>query len=330
MVLIEDAHQYIDTKIEGLFQLAAAESRTDRYGRPYTYLVLKDHGGVLPAYAWTVSDKERASLECGVPVHAILTVRRLGNRLIGHVSRLSQKDLSVFNPIQFLPRRTLPRPELAARLQGFIEHCRPVPLQQFLVTAFSDLAFSRSFLSLPASQAHHHAYPGGLAEHSLEVAETIRAILTHEEPSMVDLTSVAGLLHDVGKIRLIKESGARTQAGFILRHDALTLELLAPALAGLDACWPDGSTALRYLLSWQFSGQSRRPLLPAALALQFADRYSSAHGARERAFADAPDWKRFARLETPGPISRFWRPNTTRAMLTQSTSLQQLIHEEVL
>jgi 3'-5' exoribonuclease len=232
--------------------------------------------------------------------------------------------LPTVNPIQLVPRRALPRPDLAARLQTLIDQCETVPLRHFLGTVFSERSFSQAFLTLPASQSHHHAYPGGLAEHSLEVAHLLQTVVAHEEPAMANLTAVAGLLHDVGKIALLKENGARTRAGFVLRHDTLTLELLAPALANLDALWPDGATALRYLLTWQPSGQDRRPLLPAALALQFADRYSSAHGARERAFAGAPDWKRFARLDTAGPISRFWRPDTTQAISTHPAALVKL------
>lgn len=327
MVVIEDMHHYLGSEIEGLFRLSVVESRVDRYGRAYTYLILEDHNGALPAYVWAAGEGMRTPLQCGAPVHARLKVRQLQNRLIGHITALAQTALPAINPLQLLSRRTLPRPDLAARLQTFIDQCDTAPLRHFLGGVFSDVSFARAFLTVPASQSHHHAYPGGLAEHSLEVAHMIQTAVTHEDPSMAELTGVAGLLHDVGKIALLKENGDRTQAGFVLRHEALTLERVAPALADLDARWPEGATALRYLLTWQLDGQARRPLLPAALALQFADRYSSARGARERAFSGAPDWKRFARLDTAGPISRFWRPDTRRANSAQPAALENMTRE---
>ena len=55
------------------------------------------------------------------------------------------------------------------------------------------------FWTMPASARHHHALPGGLAVHSLEVARNLAgqaAVGGHER----DLCIAAGLLHDIGKV----------------------------------------------------------------------------------------------------------------------------------
>ena len=63
---------------------------------------------------------------------------------------------------------------------------------------------STDFFTAPASSRHHLAYPGGLAEHSLNVYTWLDALTTSDMGiPMMDRESVAivALLHDVCKVR---------------------------------------------------------------------------------------------------------------------------------
>ena len=310
-MLIEELQRQAGLTVEGVYRLSETRTRTDRFGRPYGYALLEDRTGALPAYIWRARATDVPSLTLHCSVRATLALRQFQGRLIGDVLCLTREGVSGFNPIQLLPHRELENASGAARLQEFIDGLEPSALRQFLQAVFGNTSLALAYLHAPASQAHHHAYPGGLLDHSLEVADIVHGTLVQEEPAINALAVVAGLLHDLGKVRILAPNGSRTRAGYLLNHEALTLELLAPSLAQLDRTWPDGAIALRYLLTWQAGGRETRPLLPAALALQFADRYSSAADTRDQAFAGKPDWQRFARLEAAGPVSRFWRPTAT-------------------
>ena len=66
--------------------------------------------------------------------------------------------------------------------------------------------YSEEFLIAPAAKGMHHAYPGGLLEHSLEVADfcisDYELMKRYEyEPLNIDLMVSAALLHDLGKIQ---------------------------------------------------------------------------------------------------------------------------------
>ena len=315
-MLIETLHGCVGGTIEGVYHLSDIQMRVDRFERPYGYALLEDRSGALPLYIWRGEMPHTPALTSGGAVRATLTPRYFRGRLIGDALLLTQEGLSMPNPIQLIPRRELANPTAAARLQDVIDGLELPALRHFLMRVFEDAALARTYLAAPASQAHHHAYPGGLVDHSLQVAEIAGRALVVEEPAIVALTKVAGLLHDLGKVRALKPHGVRTRMGYVLNHEALTLELLAPGLAYLDRAWPDGGVALRYLLTWHTGARETRPLMPAALALQFADRYSSATDTRAQAFIGAPEWQRFARHGANGPVSRFWRPIAAAPVLT--------------
>ena len=299
---------YQGTQIQGIFRLACYQSRTDRYGRPYWRVLLEDRSGSLRVYGWSGAFTPPSGVEIGQPVEAQVLVRTFNGSLIGNLLKLRPADTIHFNPIQLLPCSELPRPDCAEALERFIVVC-PVPaLQEFLVQVFRGENLARAFLTLPASQNHHHAWAGGLAEHSLEVAAIVEQALVKDCLAVRSVGVVAALLHDIGKIRVLDSASKRTSLGFVLHHEHLTLEILADGLRFLDSAWPHGAIALRYLLTWKRTRSGSRPLLPAALALEYADSYSAATQARDLAFSDKPEWQRFVKLGTGGPPSLFWRP----------------------
>lgn len=203
----------------------------------------------------------------------------------------------------------LPKLELVKQLQFWMDTC-PVPeLAHFVSQVFNDRELTIAFFTRPASERHHHAWPGGLAEHSLEVASRVETMLVHATDQERWLASAAGLLHDLGKIRTHQNDGRRTATGYVMQHEDLTLELLAPALKLLDKSWADGANALRYLLvGMTKAAAEKRPWLPSLMIVQVADRLSAAEDTRRQAFVNRPDWQRFATLDVPGSPSRFWMP----------------------
>lgn len=54
------------------------------------------------------------------------------------------------------------------------------------------------FFTAPASTKHHLAYPGGLAEHSVNVFRELRKVVIDNEPTM-EAVAICALLHDLCK-----------------------------------------------------------------------------------------------------------------------------------
>jgi 3'-5' exoribonuclease len=131
-------------------------------------------------------------------------------------------------------------------------------------------------LTAPAAKALHHAYAGGLLEHTLAVTRLCLALADLYPRLDRQILFMGAVCHDMGKIWEISSglNADYTQAGRLLGHISLGLDRLAPFLAssGLE---PSLAEHLRHLiLSHHGAREFGSPVLPAtaeALALHYAD-----------------------------------------------------------
>ena len=307
MTPISAFSSHVGKVVEGLYELHDPEWRTTRQGRPFFSASLQDRTGRLPIYGWP-PEFRAGVLAPRQRTLCVLRPRRRTDGLVADILTCRPWTDPLPHPLQHNTPGQPARAQISGELRLFVTRC-PIPaLRAFLKDVFTETKLRDAFLSLPASHSHHHAWPGGLAAHSLEVAAIVHRALGDLDESERWLACVAGLLHDIGKLRTLQWGGRRTTLGYLVDHEQLTLETLAPALGSLDRTWPDGGTALRYLLTWRRAKSGGRPLLPAALALEFADRLSSVGDIRDDLFKDRPAWQRFVRFRGRGPQTTFWRP----------------------
>jgi 3'-5' exoribonuclease len=88
----------------------------------------------------------------------------------------------------------------------------------------------------PAAQQIHHAYRGGLLEHTLKMAETGRFLARAYEANE-DLVFAGVLLHDIGKLQELRyEPGGATYSrdGNLVGHIGLGLILVREAVNGIS------------------------------------------------------------------------------------------------
>lgn len=101
--------------------------------------------------------------------------------------------------LRHLPAVLCPVEGVLPGIRDLVDAIATAPLRAFVEGVFSRRDVHNAFWTLPGSIAHHHAHAGGLAMHSLEVAEDIatQSSLTRTER---DLGIAAALLHDIGKV----------------------------------------------------------------------------------------------------------------------------------
>ncbi len=255
----------------GEFRLRDYQTHVSRTGRPYGKGVLEDAGGEVAAYWWKEGDPLLWE-DRGV-VFAEGESRRFGDRVLVNLGSL--EDRVIEGPdrgARLVPHNLAHDPEVLLGCVEAIETVTTPALQAFCDNAFTDLRFAGRFFAVPASKDHHHAFPGGLAAHSLAVAKMAseQAGLNAVER---DLALVGGLFHDVGKT-LTCDPGRPHPV--YLDHDLLALELLSRPLAELDQANPGLADRLRYILTWKRAEPRQPPRTPSAIAVRNADRQSAA------------------------------------------------------
>jgi 3'-5' exoribonuclease len=163
-------------------------------------------------------------------------VERFRDELQLDVQAISRADGAAADPARFLPVAYRDLDEL----DGFLEHlAREVydaGLRELLERMLGDAALRVQLRRAPCTRAGHHAYLGGLLEHTVAVA-TMALELCQLHPRLDrDLLLTAALVHDLGKMREFTYGAeiGLSEEGRLLGHVELGLRLLerhAPSAA---------------------------------------------------------------------------------------------------
>jgi 3'-5' exoribonuclease len=233
-------------EVDGVFACTRKDRQLTRGGSPYLAVELRDSTGAMPARAFRDADVLGARFERGQLVHVRGRVARYRDELQIELSAIEAADGA--DPARFLPVAYRDLDEL----EGFLEHlAREVydpALKQLLHGLLADRALRaeirRAPCSIPstalsgrASAGHHHAYLGGLLEHTVAVATMALELCTLHQRLDRDLLLSAAIVHDLGKTREFTYGAdiERSREGRLLGHIQLGLRILAEhAPAALD------------------------------------------------------------------------------------------------
>ena len=177
-------------------------------------------------------------------------VDRFRDELQLEVREIERATAEALDPAAFLPMAYRDLEEL----DGFLEHlAREVhdPDLRRLVDAFlGDGDFREAFRRAPCTRGGHHAYLGGLIEHTVAVATLVQETCVLHPRLDSDLLMAAAILHDVGKTREFTFGAeiALSEEGALLGHLALGQQMIVGARrppGRLPARAPAGAGALR-------------------------------------------------------------------------------------
>jgi 3'-5' exoribonuclease len=163
-------------------------------------LELRDRSGAIQARAFQQADSLAGRFERGDLVRVVGRVERFRDAPVVEVVDIARMT-DVVDPGQFLPTAYRDLDEL----DGFLEHlAREVAdrrFRGFLDALLGDPELRAGLRRAPCTRAGHHAYLGGLLEHTVAVA-TLAVELCQVHPRLSqDLLLTAAIVHDVGRVR---------------------------------------------------------------------------------------------------------------------------------
>ena len=222
-----------DRVVEGIYAVARKERRRTKAGSPYLALELVDQSGRIEARVWSDVELLDGRFGEGDAVRVLGRVERFRDRLQLEVRAL--ETTAEADPADLAPalRRD------AAELDGFLEFLADEvahPGLRATVRRFvEDEALRKALRTLPAAETHH-AYAGGLLEHTVGVATLCREAAQLHPRLRADLVLAAALLHDLGRTRELERGPAfrATEEGRLLGHVHLGLRLIEDRAAALE------------------------------------------------------------------------------------------------
>jgi 3'-5' exoribonuclease len=239
-----------EDEVDAVFACTRKERQITRAGSPYLTLELRDSTGVILARAFREADMLAGRFERGQLVRVRGRVQRYRDQLQIELRAIDRAEGDDADPARFLPTAYRDRDEL----EGFLEHlAREVydpPLKALLERLLGDAALREQIRLAPCSlpgpvlggtstraASGHHAYLGGLLEHTVAVA-TMALELCPLHPRLDrDLLLSAAIVHDLGKTREFSYGAeiGRSREGALLGHVELGLRVIAehvPAALG--------------------------------------------------------------------------------------------------
>jgi 3'-5' exoribonuclease len=271
-------------EVNGVFACTRKDRLIARSGTAYLALELRDRTGAIPARVFRDADLHAGRFQQGDLVRVAGRVERFRDELQLDVRAIARADDA--DPAAFLPVAYRDLDEL----DGFIEHLageiRDAGFKALIDDLLADPALRAALRRTPCTRNGHHAYLGGLLEHTVAVATLALETCTLHPRLDQDLLLTAAIVHDIGKTRefaLGAEIGLSDE-GRLLGHVELGLRMLDERAATLDQ---PRRLALAHCVLTHHG--DRRPATPEALALQRINALdASVKGALEHGVPSGP------------------------------------------
>ncbi len=227
-------------EVRGVYACVRKDRLKTRTGSAYLALELRDRTGTLQARAFRDADMLSGRFERGDLVSVVGRVERFRDDLVVEVSdiRRAEDDGAAGDQVaveSFLPVAYRDLDEL----DGFLEHLAAEVFdpgyRALLDSLLADGELRAAFRRAPCTRNGHHAYLGGLLEHTVAVATLAREVCDLHRRLNSDLLLTAAIVHDLGRTREFTYGAeiGLTEEGRLLGHLTLGQQLLTERFAAL-------------------------------------------------------------------------------------------------
>lgn len=215
-------------QIEQAFRAADKQLRVNRQGGKYILLRLSDRSGVIAGMLWNADEQMFDSFDRGDYVFCKGRTQIHNGALQLIVSDLERMDPSEVEIAEFDRFDAERSDQLIARLTELIQGIRNVSLRRLGEVYLADDAFLSRFKMAAAAVNHHHAFPGGLLRHTVDMMELCAVVAPRYPQLDGELLMFGAFLHDLGKIEELASDGeiSYTDRGQMLGHIVIGIQML--------------------------------------------------------------------------------------------------------
>ncbi|MDM4016419.1 3'-5' exoribonuclease YhaM family protein [Roseiconus lacunae] len=218
--------------VDQTFRLADKQLRVNRQGGKYLLLKLADRTGTIVAMMWNVEDADYEEIERGGYIHGRGRTQVHQGALqviLTEIEAVEEHDVDLQDFEQFDAAAS---DQALQELRAMIDGLTDVYLRGLGQSWLADDSFVAQLKIATAAVSNHHAYPGGLLRHTVDLMQLCQFVGPRYERVNTDLLTFGAFLHDLGKIEEISSSGelSYTDRGQLVGHIVIGVQMLGAAI----------------------------------------------------------------------------------------------------
>ena len=264
--------------VRDIYLIKQKNPATTKAGKEYWNVTIQDKTGVLEGKIWDTKSPSIIDFDVNDYVYIYGDMTTFQGNLQLNIRQTRPAEKGEYNPADYFPVSTKDPDRMWQDIKTYIESVKNSYLHTLLVKMFiEDTALSERFRKNSAARSIHHAFIGGLMEHTLSVA-AICDFYAKQYPLLNrDLLITAALLHDIGKTREISlfPENDYTDEGNLLGHIVIGTEMVGDYIRDIPDFPPTLAAELKHCIVAHHGelefGSPKVPELAEAIALNYAD-----------------------------------------------------------
>lgn len=276
MKYIEMLHE--GERVLSIYLCKKKQSAVTKNGKAYDSLTLQDKTGVIDAKIWDPNSQGIDDFDAMDYVEVTGEVTSFNGTLQLNIKRIRRVREGEYNPSDYVPTTNKDVEQMYRELMGYASKISNLYMKKLVDSFFKeDEDFIRRFKYHSAAKTVHHAFVGGLLEHTLGVTRICVFFTKYYPLLQYDLLIPAAMFHDIGKIWEISKfpENDYTDDGQLLGHIAMGYEWIGKRIDTIENFPKKMESELKHCILAHHGeleyGSPKKPALIEAMALNIAD-----------------------------------------------------------
>lgn len=185
--------------VDGTFAILNPQIGTTRSGKPFLKCLIRDATGECPARQWTVDEDAVRDIGATGFVWIAGHSQDYNGQVQIIIEQIRSVEVSVHELRALLPCTKFDVDEMFAEVRRILSTLDHPAMRTLAETYLDDAMLMARFRESPAAASLHHAWIGGLLEHTLNLMKLAEATLPRYPELNRDIVLMGLFLHDLAK-----------------------------------------------------------------------------------------------------------------------------------
>jgi 3'-5' exoribonuclease len=274
--------------VDDVFLLKEKSLVRKKDGEYFLSMVLADKTGAINAVAWDQVERLKNVASTGdfVRVQGLVGEYKASRQI--SVRGIEAVFSEGIRNEDFIPATRRNPQQMFDRLKKITESIETIHYKRLMALFWDDEGLVEKFKLAPAAKKMHHAYLGGLLEHTLSLALLTEKVVEHYGGLDKDLLLTGAMLHDIGKVKEFEydRSIDYSDEGRLISHIVIGLDMIEKKINQIEDFPEKAGILLKHLIVSHHGsrelGSPQVPMTLEAVMLHYLDEIDSKiNGIRE-------------------------------------------------